>query len=64
VQAARLLPSAFDCGVGQDADDALWDAFVGAMLAAGPAVERRSRYGDKPALFVASREIANWRRPV
>jgi len=34
------------------------------MLAAGPAVERRSRYGDKPALFVASREIANWRRPV
>jgi hypothetical protein len=28
------------------------------MLAAGPVAERRSRYGDKPALFSASREIA------
>jgi len=29
------------------------------MLAIGPVVERRSRYGDKPALFTASREIAH-----
>ncbi len=41
----------------------LWEAFVVAMLAAGPAVERRSRYGDKPALFTASREIAHLEAP-
>ena len=40
-----------------------WDAFVTAMLAAGPAEERRSRYGDKPALFTASREIAHLEAP-
>jgi hypothetical protein len=43
--------------------DVLWEAFVIAMLAAGPAVERRSRYGDKPALFTASREIAHLEAP-
>jgi len=63
VQAARILPSAYDCGVGHDADDVLWEAFVGAMLAAGPAVERRSRYGNKPALFTANREIAHLEAP-
>ena len=29
----------------------------------GHAVERRSRYGDKPALFVADREIAHLEAP-
>jgi hypothetical protein len=43
--------------------EVLWEAFVVAMLAAGPAVERRSRYGDKPALFTASREIAHLEGP-
>jgi hypothetical protein len=46
-----------------DQGDVLWGAFVVAMLAAGPAVERRSRYGDKPALFTASREIAHLEAP-
>jgi hypothetical protein len=44
------------CG---DQDSVLWEAFVLAMLAASPAVKRRSRYGEKPALFTASREIAH-----
>lgn len=43
--------------------DVLWEAFVVAMLAMGPAVERRSRYGDKPALCTASREIAHLEAP-
>jgi Family of unknown function (DUF5519) len=42
-----------------DQGDVLWEAFVVAMLATGPAVEGRSRYGDKPALFTAGREIAH-----
>lgn len=42
--------------------DMLWEAFVVAMLAAGPALERRSRYGDA-ALFTASREIAHLEAP-
>jgi hypothetical protein len=46
-----------------DRGDALWDAFVTAMLAAGPVAERRSRYGDKPALFTASREITHMETP-
>lgn len=46
-----------------DHGDALWDAFVTAMLEAGPVVERRSRYGDKPALFTARREIAHMEAP-
>ncbi len=33
------------------------------MMAAGPVAERRSRYGDKPALFCASREIAHLEAP-
>lgn len=44
-------------------DDLGWDAFVTAMLAAGPAYERRSRYGDKPALFIEGREIAHLEAP-
>src|SRR5262245_46526898 len=43
--------------------DQLWDAFVAAVLAAGHVVERRSRYGDKPALFVVDREIAHLEAP-
>jgi hypothetical protein len=46
-----------------DHGGAVWEAFVIAMLAAGPVVERRSRYGDKPALFSASREIAHLETP-
>jgi hypothetical protein len=46
-----------------DQGDMLWEAFVVAMLATGPAVERRSRYGDKPALCIASREIAHLEAP-
>ena len=47
-----------------DQGDVLWEAFVVAMLATGLAVERRSRYGDKPALFAAaSREIAHLEAP-
>lgn len=43
--------------------DAVWEAFVIAMLAAGPVAERQSRYGDKPALCSASREIAHLEAP-
>ena len=46
-----------------DHGDVIWEAFVLAMLAAGPVSERRSRYGDKPALFCASREIAHLEAP-
>jgi Family of unknown function (DUF5519) len=46
-----------------DQDDLRWEAFVTAMLAAGPVVERRSRFGDKPALFAGSREIAHLESP-
>jgi hypothetical protein len=46
-----------------DQGEVLWEAFVVAMLAAGPVAERRSRYGDKPALFTASREIAHMEAP-
>jgi hypothetical protein len=44
-------------------DDLLWNAFVNAMLAAGPADERRSRYGEKPALYVRDREVAHLEAP-
>jgi hypothetical protein len=46
-----------------DHGDMLWEAFVVAMLEAGPAVESRSRYGDKPALRTAIREIAHLEAP-
>jgi hypothetical protein len=49
--------------VAADNEDPLWNAFVEAMLVAGPADERRSRFGDKPALFVASREVAHLEAP-
>jgi hypothetical protein len=45
------------------AGDARWEAFVTAILAAGHATERRSRYGDKPALFSGGREIAHCEAP-
>ena len=57
------MPPAYHGGMSHDADDLLWEAFVAAALAAGPAEERRSRYGDKPALFTASREIAHLQAP-
>jgi hypothetical protein len=40
-------------------DDLGWDAFVTAMLAAGPVLEHSSSYGDKPALFLDGREVAH-----
>ena len=46
-----------------DHGDPLWNAFVDAMLRAGHADERQSRFGNKPALFVASREIAHLEAP-
>jgi len=55
------LPTMAD--VEQGAADGRWEAFVAAMLAAGHLTERRSRYGDKPALFTASREIAHLEAP-
>lgn len=50
-------------GMADDQGDVLWDRFVTAMLAAGPAQERPSRYGDKPALFAGHREIAHLEAP-
>jgi len=41
----------------------LWDQFVTVMLGAGPAQERTSRYGDKPALCAGHREIAHLEAP-
>lgn len=46
-----------------DQGDVLWDQFVTVMLGAGPAQERGSRYGDKPALFAGHREIAHLEAP-
>ena len=46
-----------------DHGDALWEAFVIAMLAVGPVAERRSRYGDKPSVVTASLEIAHLEAP-
>ena len=45
------------------ADDPCWEAFVAVMLALGPVEERRSRFADKPALFVDDREIAHLEAP-
>jgi hypothetical protein len=44
-------------------EDPIWHAFVGAMLELGHAEERRSRYADKPAVFVLTREIAHREGP-
>ena len=44
-------------------DDPRWDAFVTTTLAVGPSHERRSRYGEKPALFIEGREIAHPEAP-
>ena len=44
-------------------DDPCWEAFVAAMLPLGPVQERRSRYGDKPALVLDRREIAHLEAP-
>jgi hypothetical protein len=49
--------------VGRDQDDPLWDAFVAAMLAIAPLDERRSRFADKPALFLDGREVAHCEAP-
>jgi len=39
--------------------DLLWDVFVADMLGSGKAHERRSRYGDKPAVYIEGREVAH-----
>ena len=44
-------------------DDPCWEAFVAAMLPLGPIQERRSRFADKPALFLDGREIAHLEAP-
>ena len=41
----------------------LWEAFVTALLHHAPVVERRSRYADKPALFLERREVAHLEAP-
>jgi hypothetical protein len=43
--------------------DPFWDAFVTAVLAAGSGHERQSRYGNKPALYIGSREVAHMEAP-
>lgn len=44
--------------------DLVWEAIVDFVLPLGPVYERRSRYGDKPALVVAPRrEIAHREAP-
>jgi len=43
--------------------DSLWDAFVAEMLGTGKAHERRSRYGDKPAVYIEGREVAHLEAP-
>jgi hypothetical protein len=48
---------------GDAADDPVWDAFVDAMLALGATGESGSRYGDKPALVLETREIAHREGP-
>jgi hypothetical protein len=40
-------------------EDLIWDAFVTAILATGKAHERQSRYGDKPAVYIGTREVAH-----
>jgi hypothetical protein len=55
--------SSYPGTMSDDGGDALWEAFVIIMLAAGLVWERRSRYGDKPALFTAGREIAHLEAP-
>jgi hypothetical protein len=56
---AVLFPRLFTIS-GMSVDSGgLWDAIVDVMLAAGHVREGRSRYGDKPALFAGSMEIAH-----
>jgi hypothetical protein len=44
-------------------EDPIWQAFVDAMLELGPAEERRSRYANKPALYLLAREVAHREGP-
>ena len=56
---AVLFPTLFTMA-GMNVDSGgLWDGVVDVMLAAGHVREGRSRYGDKPAVFAGSREIAH-----
>jgi Family of unknown function (DUF5519) len=58
---SRSVPTIMGMDPGQY--DVRWEAFVTAMLSIGPAAEGRSRFGDKPALFSGSREIAHLEAP-
>jgi Family of unknown function (DUF5519) len=58
-EACRPAPEAVYYGGVSVDSGGLWDAVVDVMLAAGHVREGRSRYGDKPALFAGSREIAH-----
>jgi hypothetical protein len=60
---SRRAAAPYYRGVDGLPDDAIWEQFVTLMLAAGPAEERRSRYGDKPALYTGRREIAHLEAP-
>ncbi len=44
-------------------DDPLWDAFVALVLPLAAVQERRSRFADKPALWLDGREIAHLEAP-
>jgi len=53
-----------EASVSDTTADPVWEAIVEVVLPLGPVYERRSRYGDKPALFVApQREIAHREAP-
>jgi len=44
-------------------DDPRWDALVAAVLRVAAVQERRSRFADKPALWLDGREIAHLEAP-
>jgi hypothetical protein len=44
-------------------DDPVWEAFVALVLPLAAVQERRSRYSDKPALWLDHREIAHREAP-
>lgn len=43
--------------------DASWSAVVELCRQLGPVAVRRSRYAEKPALFLGRREFAHWEGP-
>jgi hypothetical protein len=43
--------------------DEIWSAVLDLCREHGPVVARRSRFADKPALFLGRREFAHWEGP-